>query len=403
MRAVIKPSTARGEIAAPTSKSVAHRMLIAAALSEEESVISGVTHSDDVLATVDCLRALGTVIEIDGDTFTVRGKDMKSTAPSCALYARESGSTLRFMIPIAALSGAKVLFTGSERLMSRPLSVYESIFKERELLLRKFEKFIIVDGPLPSGEYVIDGSVSSQFISGLLFALPLVSGDSVIKIIPPFASRSYVELTVDVLRKFGIIVQFEDELTITVPGEQSYKGLTDSVEGDYSGAAFPDAMNLFGSEVKISGLADDSKQGDKVYRTLFTLLKNGCPEIDIENCPDLAPVLFTVAAAHNGACFTSTARLKIKESDRAEAMATELRKFGADILVLENSVIIRKAELHAPSDVLSGHNDHRVVMSLAVLATVYGGEIDGAEAVSKSYPDFFDDIKNIGIEATLYD
>ena len=162
-------------------------------------------------------------------------------------------------------------------------------------------------------------------------------------------------------------------------------------------------MNLFGSEVKISGLADDSKQGDKVYRTLFTLLKNGCPEIDIDNCPDLAPVLFTVAAAHNGACFTSTARLKIKESDRAEAMATELRKFGADILVLENSVIIRKAELHAPSDVLSGHNDHRVVMSLAVLATVYGGEIDGAEAVSKSYPDFFDDIKNIGIEATLYD
>ena len=403
MRAVIKPSTARGEIAAPTSKSVAHRMLIAAALSEEESVISGVTHSDDVLATVECLRALGAVIEADGDTFKVRGKDMKSTAPSSALYAKESGSTLRFMIPIAALSGAKVLFTGSERLMSRPLSVYESIFKERELLLRKFDNFIIVDGPLPSGEYVIDGSVSSQFISGLLFALPLVSGDSVIKIIPPFASRSYVELTVDVLRKFGIIVQFEDELTITVPGEQSYKGLTDSVEGDYSGAAFLDAMNLFGSDVRISGLAEDSKQGDRIYRTLFTLLKNGCPEIDIENCPDLAPVLFTVAAAHNGACFTSTARLKIKESDRAEAMATELRKFGADIEVLENSVIIRKAELHASSDVLSGHNDHRVVMSLAVLATVYGGEIDGAEAVSKSYPNFFDDIKNIGIEATLSD
>ncbi len=403
MRAVIKPSAAHGEITVPTSKSVAHRLLIAAALSSDESKISGITKSEDVLATVDCLRALGATIESDGDCFTVRGRDMRTTAPSEILYCRESGSTLRFIIPIAALSGAKVTLGGTEKLLSRPISVYEKIFEERELLLKKFGKALFIDGPLPSGEYTVDGNVSSQFITGLLFALPLTDGDSVIKIIPPFASESYVDLTIDALEKFGVKVHFEDELTIKIAGNQKYSGANVSVEGDYSAGAFIEAMNLFGSRVEALGLSEDSKQGDKAYREFYKLLKEGAPTIDIENCPDLAPILFTVAADNNGATFTSTARLKIKESDRAEAMANELKKFGADIEIFENSVTVKKSTLHAPSEVLLSHNDHRVVMSLSVLASKYGGTIEGAEAVKKSYPDFFGDIKNAGIEVELYD
>jgi len=403
MKASIKPSQARGDIFAPSSKSAAHRLIISASLSEDKSVISGITKSEDVLATADCLRALGAVIEEDGGTFTVQGCDMTKNAPNGILFCRESGSTLRFLIPIASLSGAKVTMTGSEKLLSRPLSVYEKIYAERELLLKRIGSLLFVDGPLPSGEYKIPGNVSSQFISGLLFALPLTKEDSVIKIIPPFASKPYVDMTVDTLKKFGISIDFIDELTIKIPGNQRYSGINTSVEGDYSGSAFLEALNLFGSEVTVLGLDDNSKQGDKVYRELYRLLKNGTPEIDIENCPDLAPILFTVAAAYNGATFKSTARLKIKESDRAEAMARELRKFGADIQVFEDSVVIKKAMLHSPEEELLGHNDHRVVMSLAVLATKYGGIINDAEAVKKSYPDFFRDMKRTGIEVMLYD
>lgn len=403
MKASISKSTAHGSINAPTSKSVAHRLLICSALAEGKSVISGITRSEDVLATVDCLRALGAKIEDNGDVFTVRGINMRKTAPSGILPCRESGSTLRFLIPIASLSGAKVTFGGSEKLFSRPLSVYEKIFEERELLIKKLYSLLFVDGPLPSGEYTLDGNVSSQFISGLLFALPLTDGDSTIRIIPPFASRSYVDLTVDALEKFGIKVELEDELTFKIPGNQKYRAISTSVEGDFSGSAFLEALNLFGSEVEVLGLNETSKQGDKVYCELFKMLLTGTPEIDIENCPDLAPILFTVAAANNGAVFTSTSRLKIKESDRAEAMARELRKFGAEIEVQEDTVIIKKTELHAPTEELSGHNDHRVVMALAVLCSLFGGVIDDAEAVCKSYPDFFLDIKKLGIEVTLYD
>ena len=403
MRAHITPSTATGSVCAPTSKSVAHRLLIAAALSEGKSVISGVTKSEDVLATADCLRSLGARIESDNDTFTVYGTNMKQTAPKEVLYCRESGSTLRFIIPVAALSGAKVTLSGSEKLLSRPLGVYEKLFEERELLLKKIDNLLFIDGPLPSGEYEIDGNVSSQFISGLLFALPLTKEDSVIRIIPPFASRSYVDLTIDALQKFGVNVYFENELTIKILGGQKYTANDIEVEGDYSGSAFLEALNLFGSRLSVSGLNESSKQGDKVYRDLYKLLLSGTPTIDLENCPDLAPILFTVAAAHNGATFTSTARLRIKESNRAEAMASELRKFGADIEVFEDSVTVNKSILHTPKETLCGHNDHRVVMSLAVLATKYGGTVDGAEAVSKSYPDFFSDIKKAGIEVELYD
>ena len=403
MKYEIKPSRASGSIEAPRSKSYAHRLLIAAALSDGVSVIEGITDCEDVLATVDCLRTLGAKIEIKDGKYTVAGTDMTLTAPKMPLCCRESGSTLRFMIPIAALSGAKGAFGGSEKLLQRPLAVYEKLFEQKELLFKKQGDFIFVDGPLTSGEYVLQGDVSSQFISGLLFALPVTNSDSVIKIIPPFESRPYVDLTIDALKKFGINVFFEDEYTIKIPGAQRYSPAKVAVEADYSGAAFIEALNFMGSKTWIDGLNEYSAQGDKVYRELFPALAKEFTKIDISDCPDLAPILFTLAAYCHGAEFTGTDRLKIKESDRASAMQAELSKFGADITVGNNVVTVKKTQLHKPNEMLFGHNDHRIVMSLATLCTVFGGIIDGAEAVAKSYPDFFEDFKKLGIEIRKYD
>ena len=189
-----------------------------------------------------------------------------------------------------------------------------------------------------------------------------------------------------------------NESTLYIKGGQKYISKNISVEGDYSGSAFLEAFNLFGGDVKVEGLSERSLQGDRVYRELYPKLLAGSPGINIEDCPDLGPILFAVSAGLFGGEFVGTKRLKIKESDRAEAMAEELRKFGCNVTVLENSVKIKKSELHAPKEILSGHNDHRIVMSLAVLASIYGGEIDGSEAVKKSYPDFFRDIEQLGIK-----
>lgn len=403
MIARIKKGLARGKVSAPPSKSMAHRLLICAAMSEGVSTVRGVSSCEDALATVDCLRALGAEIEAVGDTYTVRGVNIRQAAPTRELYCRESGSTLRFLIPVAALSQGRIALSGAESLMKRPLSVYGDIFADKEIVFEKTERFVFVEGPLKPGEYTLRGDVSSQFISGLLFALPLLDSDSVIKILPPFESRSYVELTLAALKKFGVKAEFSDGLTIKIKGNQKYTTCDVTVEGDYSGAAFTDAFNLIGGEVSVSGLKKDSRQGDKIYKELYKRLPSGKETIDISDCPDLGPILFTLAAALNGARFTGTARLRIKESDRAVTMKEELEKFGADIEFSENSVTVKKAPLHSPCEPLYGHNDHRVVMSLAVLLSLFGGEIHGAEAISKSYPSFFDDIGRLGIEVKLND
>ncbi len=403
MKAEITPSSLKGKIHAPTSKSMAHRLLICAALANGTSIIRGVTPCEDVLATKDVLSALGAEISnIDEYTYKVTGHG-KINLPSIPLYCKESGSTLRFIIPIASLSAGKVRIGGASSLMKRPLDVFSDIFKERGLLFDKNGDEVIIDGALTYGEYTVRGDISSQFISGLLFALPLLDGDSTINIIPPFESKSYIDLTILALSIFGINIDADDPLKIKIPGNQQYKAGDFTVEGDYSGTAFLDALNMLGSSVEVLGLSENSMQGDRVYKELYPLLKEGTPTIDIGNCPDLGPILFTLAAAFNGATFNGTKRLKIKESDRALAMAKELRKFGGKIEIFENSVIIEKANLHSPAEMLDGHNDHRVVMSLAVLSTVFGGSIVGAEAISKSYPGFFLDIKKLGAKVKIYD
>ena len=397
----IEKGRAKGCVSAPPSKSMAHRLLICAALSSGESVIHGMSDCEDVRATLDCLSALGVPFEQNGDTVKIKGIDAREMSASAPLSCRESGSTLRFLVPLCMISGNNTMLTGAPQLMKRPMNVYETLAKEKGLTFSQDERSVIVKGPLKSGEYKVAGNVSSQFISGLLFALPLVKGDSTINIIPPVESRSYIELTLFALREFGVDVTWKDDYTLFIKGGQTYKATETTVEGDYSGAAFFEAMNSLGSEIKIEGLREDSLQGDKVYSRYFEMLSKGTPTIHIGNCPDLGPVLFAVSAAKNGGIFTGTARLKIKESDRAAAMAEELKKFGVSVTIHDDAVVVYPLDFHKPTENLCGHNDHRLVMSLAVLLTLTGGTIEGAEAISKSFPTFFEDIKSLGIEVRV--
>ncbi len=398
MNVTIRPGRAVGTVAAPPSKSMAHRLLICAGLSEGVSRISGIELNEDIAATIDCLKALGATCTVSGDTVTVRGANPRTAAPKEILCCRESGSTLRFFLPLALLSENTIAFTGSEKLLSRPLHVYKALCADRGLGFNQAAKEVCVKGALTAGEFTIPGNISSQFITGLLFALPMLAGDSFIRILPPIESLSYIHLTLQALAAFGIRVHWQDETTLFIAGKQQYIARDMAVEGDYSGAAFLEAFNVLGGEVKVTGLSPDSLQGDRVYFDCFERLASGKPTIDIADCPDLGPILFAVAAAKNGGVFTGTKRLKIKESDRAAAMAEELAKFGATVMVQENTVTVEKTAFYAPKTPLYGHNDHRIVMSLAVLCTLVGGSIEGAEAVRKSFPDFFEKIETLGME-----
>ena len=403
MIAEIKPGKGKGIMEAPPSKSIAHRLLIGAGLAKGESIIEGISSSEDMKATLDCLSAIGAKYEIEGNKVTITGADIRNIPENAVLRCRESGSTLRFFIPICLLDGKTFTFTGSEKLLSRPLSVYEDIFKKQGIYFEASADKITLGGKLQSGTYRIKGNISSQFITGLLFVLPLMKEDSTIQLIPPVESLSYINLTVEALETFGIKIEWQDEKTLFIKGGQSYKPVSAKVEGDYSNAAFFEALNILGSEIEMTGLNPNSLQGDKIYEKNFALLGKGTPTINISDCPDLGPILFAVAAVKGGGVFTGTKRLKIKESDRASAMAEELSKFGVAVTVHEDSVVIYPHDFHAPTEVLCGHNDHRIVMSCAVLATLTGGKIEGAEASRKSLPDFFERLQKLGFEVTLYD
>ena len=398
MRVSIKPGVAKGTVTAPPSKSMAHRLLICAAMSDGVSRVHGISDCEDVRATLDCISALGIKYTVDGDTVTVCGKNPKEATPQKPLSARESGSTLRFFIPIALLSGKTTMFVGSGRLMSRPLGVYEDICRERRMAFIQDGETITVRGPITGGSFTVVGNVSSQFISGLLFALPVLPESSRIKILPPIESKSYIDMTISALRTFGVEAVWENEYTIFIKGNQTYRASDVRVEGDYSGAAFLDALNVFDGEVSVEGLDPDSIQGDRVYARHFEKLAHGLPTIHIGDCPDLGPILFAVAAARCGGIFGGTKRLKIKESDRAAAMAAELEKLGTSLSVYDDKVVVYPKEFHAPTEPIQAHGDHRIVMSMAILLTLVGGEIEGAEAVSKSYPGFFRDLRSLGIE-----
>ena len=399
MIACFKPAALCGSIDAPPSKSMAHRYLIGAALSGQNCTLRGIDYSEDILATIDCLKALGAKITTDNDTVTVEPDDFMQVG-NPVLSCRESGSTLRFFIPLALCLGKTVTLTGSERLMERPLLVYEEICREKGFAFKKDKNSVTLCGKLESGCYKIRGDISSQFITGLIFALVYLGKDSKIEIEPPFESRSYVNLTISALASFGIDVSFTDDLTLEIKGSKT-RSFSGKIEGDYSNAAFLDAFNHLDSKIRINNLNPASLQGDRVYAEYFDKISNGTPTLDISDCPDLAPVLFALAALKNGAVFVGTDRLKIKESDRGLAMHEELKKLGGGLVFGNNSITVPKQELRYTEETLDGHNDHRIVMALSVILSKTGGKIAGAEAVKKSYPKFFEDIISLGAKVEL--
>ncbi len=399
MIAKFKPCHLRGSINAPPSKSMAHRYLIGAALSNEKCHIFGVDYSEDILASIDCLRALGAEIEIDKDIVSVNPKGfMKAENP--ILNCRESGSTLRFFIPLALCMGKKVTLHGSKRLLERPLNVYEELCHENGFEFKKQEDSLMLCGRLKSGDYKIKGDISSQFITGLIFALLYLGEDASIQIIPPFESRSYILLTISALQSFGAKIEFEDEFHIVIR-KSCMHSFSGRIEGDYSNAAFLDAFNSIGSDIKINNLKADSLQGDRVYAEYFDKISKGIPTLDISDCPDLGPVLIALASLKHGATFIGTDRLKAKESDRGQAMHEELQKLGGGLILGNNSITVPKQILSDKGIILSGHNDHRIVMAMSMILSRCGGIIDGVEAVRKSYPAFFEDIIKLGAEVVI--
>ena len=396
MRVTISKSTANGTIKAQPSKSYSHRLLIASALSNEECTINNVVISHDIQATIGCLFALGYEVDIE-DNFVRIYKEKLKSSDEIELYCGESGSTLRFFIPIACTTGKKLIFEGDERLIERGIGPYEEIFKQQGIKYEIQKRKIIIEGKLKSGTFNLVGNISSQFISGLLFALPLLEGKSEIVLTTKLESKYYVDITLDVLRQAGINITVEDNKYI-IDGNGKYNGGTYTVEGDYSNAAFIDSFNYLNGSVKIEGLNENSKQGDKIYKELFKKLNEKYQTIDVSNCIDLGPILFVFAGVKHGAHFTNVARLRIKESNRIRDIKEELIKCGIEVVETENDVYIYNQNLHAPTEELYGHNDHRIVMALSVLLTVLGGTISGTEAVKKSYPSFFFDLEDLGIE-----
>lgn len=397
MKVKILPSKTSGEVSAPPSKSFAHRYLIGSVLSRGKCVINNIADSDDISATLSCIEQLGGSVTKDGNTVTViptNEKQIENTVFDC----KESGSTLRFFIPVVLATGAKnCTFSGSERLLARGIKEYEKLFENSDVKIKSDKKSIEVNGTLSAGNYEISGEVSSQYTTGMLFALSRLTGKSTLKITGNAESRAYVDMTIKVLKDFGADITEPEKNFFEINGKGRLSPGEFTVEGDWSNAAFLIALSRLAGTISVSGLNENSVQGDRFLSVAFDSLDGENAEIDLKDCPDLAPILFAYAAYKNGGKFINTRRLRVKESDRANVMAEELKKFGANVKVYENSVEIEKTQLKPPIVPLCGHNDHRIVMALSVLAAVFGAEIDGAEAVNKSYPDFFRVIKKAGV------
>lgn len=397
MKVKILSSKTSGEVSAPPSKSFAHRYLIGSVLSRGKCVIKNIADSDDISATLSCIERLGGSVTKDGNTVTVVPTNEKQIE-NAVFDCKESGSTLRFFIPVVLATGAKnCTFLGNERLLARGIKEYEKLFENSDVIIKSDEKSIEVNGTLSAGNYEISGEVSSQYTTGMLFALSVLDGKSTLKITGNAESLAYVDMTIKVLKDFGADISEPEKNFFEINGKGRLSPGEFTVEGDWSNAAFLIALSRLLGTISVSGLNENSVQGDRFSSVAFDALDGENAEIDLKDCPDLAPILFAYAAYKNGGRFTNTRRLRVKESDRANVMAEELKKFGANVKVYENSVEIEKTQLKPPIVPLFGHNDHRIVMALSVLAAVLGAEIDGAEAVNKSYPDFFRVIKKAGV------
>ncbi len=379
----LTPSTLRGAVTPPPSKSLSHRALIAAALARSTDALSNLASSQDIDATRRCLDAL---FSLD-DGFPT-------------LDCGESGSTLRFLIPLSLVLRGGARFTGRGRLMERPQEPYFAIFREKRIHFEKTGGELFVTGALTPGRCALPGDVSSQFVTGLLYALPLLQGDSEIEITSPLESRDYVTMTLDVLKKYGICVENQDFRRFTVPGGQKYLPRSYAVEADWSQAGFWYAANFAGAKIVLSGLDPASPQGDKAVAALAERLRDpGCADIDLSQIPDLLPPLAAMAALRPGekTVFSHAARLRIKESDRIASTAAMLRAFGVPCQEGPDFLTVTGRETLSGCTV-DGAGDHRIVMAAAVLSCRAGGPVTvlGAQAVNKSYPTFFEEFKRLG-------
>lgn len=434
----IKPSKLSGNVVIPPSKSFAHRALICAALSEGKSIVRNIELSDDIRATLEALEELGATSKIENMSIEIEGiqimnndvHDINNNIHGMnnnmhIINCNESGSTLRFMIPIAAALGYKCRFEMSGNLGKRPLDVYYDIFDKNGIKYKRGENYLEIDGNLNAGEYDIPGNISSQFITGMLFALSMLEEDSLLKITDKIESKSYIDITLQCLKDFGIEIENNNYRKFRIKGNQKYKCRKEkqgynkyTVEGDFSQGAFFLCADAIGNDVNIKGLRRDSIQGDKA--TIDILERMGCERIynecndikmkvnslnstviDATDCPDIIPVLSVCAAFANGTTeIINAKRLRIKECDRLSAINEELSKLGASIEEKEDSLIIHgngNKKLKGGCEVWS-HKDHRICMMLSIASTVCEEEIiiKDAECISKSYPRFFEDFEKIG-------
>lgn len=422
----VSPSSIKGRLSPPPSKSEAHRALICAALAGGDSV-HGVSDSDDMRATLGAIHALGVETSQTGDTVIIRqrpaSEDHRLSSP--VVNCLESGSTLRFLLPICAAKGLSCIFTGCGRLPERPLGVYADCLPPHGVTLKKPDSDSTGEGALPleiegkleAGRYELPGNVSSQFISGLLFALPLCDGNSEIVLTTPLESAAYVEMTIDALRSAGIDVEPTPN-GWTVPGGQTYRPHDYEIEGDWSQAAFLLAMGALGGEITVAGMNRQSRQGDRAIFDLLHRFGGNITEtdggvlcrksalhgiaIDASQIPDLVPILAVLGALAEGTTtITGAARLRLKESDRLAATADNLRLLGAKVQETPDGLILEGVPRLHGGVTLPGYNDHRIVMSMAAAALGCENPIvlGGAECVAKSWPSFFDEYKTCGGEA----
>lgn len=412
------PCVLSGGIGAISSKSDAHRQLICAALANEPTEIKCNVMSRDIAATVNCLKAMGTDIQVVDDIIRVSPCIFNKSAE---LDCGESGSTLRFLMPLASALGMDVTIAGQGRLPERPISPLKEEMEKKGVVFHTDSHFPLhLTGRLQSGEYEIPGNISSQFVTGLLFALPILEGDSKIVLIPPVESRSYINITLSVLKNFGISVQ-EKENTYYIKGNQKYispKKIT--VDGDWSNSAFFLCAGALSDEgVTLCDLDTDSPQGD---RKILEVLKNMGAEVricgteitvkrdellgitlDAGDIPDLVPVISVVASACLGkTVITNAGRLRIKESDRISSVVNMLNSVGVDASETEDGMVICGRDMPR-GGVVEGCNDHRIVMSAAILSSICSGDvkITDYEAVEKSYPHFFNDFNSLGGSANV--
>ncbi len=414
-KVTITASKLRGSVRIPSSKSISHRAVICAGLSHGVSNIGNINFSQDIDATIGAMKSFGVQAEKGDLSLEISGAGrLEVTDENIDCF--ESGSTLRFLIPIAALTGRKVVFRGRGELVNRPLGPYYEIFDEKHV---KYETCggrlpLTVEGKLTPGEYRIRGDVSSQFISGLLFALPLLEGDSKIIITSELESKAYVDLTVDMLKRFSVTVDNLDYREYRIKGNQSYRAVDCSVEGDFSQAAFWLVAGTLGADVECLGLDLDSLQGDKAILDIIRQMggrievkgdsvralpaKTRGITFDASECPDLVPAVTVLAALSEGTTeIVNAARLRIKECDRLKAICTELNKIGADIEEKEDGLIIRGRE-RLDCGVTRSWGDHRIAMSLAAASIRCSGPlvIEDSSSIRKSYPEFWNHFKMLG-------